>query len=118
MERDRPTKEVVRADGVDRYLDARAELLRMAEEVRSMGLGMQGDRLDAVATAIAPPSFPGILAALEDPEQPVSRKQLEFLVTWLTEAAQLIRDLQDDAEITGSQKALVASQRWLDRLGL
>jgi hypothetical protein len=118
---DRPTKEMVRAeerDTVEAYLDARAEVLRIASEVRTIGLGMQADRLEAVAAVLAPPSYRGILAALETRHPTVSAKQAEFLVAWLEEAADIIRDLREDAEITGSTDALSRSAKWLDRLGL
>lgn len=99
-------------------MDARAEVLRLASEVRNMGLGMQADRLQEVGDVLAPPTFRGVLVALEDRQRPVSPKQAEFLVEWLNEAADIIRELREDAEITGSQQALKRSAKWLDRLGL
>lgn len=121
MVHERPTKEVVRAgarDAVEVYLDARAQLLRVASEVRAMGLGIQADHLKEVANVLVPPTYQGVLVSLEDRQQPVSPKQVEFLIGWLNEAAAIIRELRDDAEITGSQQALKLATRWLDRLGL
>ena len=104
-------------DTVEVYLDARADVLRVASEVRRMGLGLQADRLEEVADVLVPPTYPGVLARLEAARD-VSPRHVEFLVSWMTEAAGIIRELRDDAEITGSDGAMRRADRWLDRLGL
>ena len=121
MFRERSTKETVRVgerDSVEVYLDARAQVLRVAKEVRTIGLGVQADQLEEVAGVLVPPTFQGVLASLGDRQRGLSPKQGEFLVMWLNEVAEIVRDLRDDAEITGSHEAHRRAGEWLNRLGL
>lgn len=79
---------------------------------------MQADALEEVAEAIKPPTFQGVLAGLGQPQQWASPKMVEFMARWLTEAADVIRELMPDAEITGSREALERAKIWLDDHGL
>jgi hypothetical protein len=71
-----------------------------------------------VASVFVPPSYPGILMALESPEGVLSHRQGRFLAEWMREGADLVREMMDDAEITGSHDVLTRARRWLDQLGL
>lgn len=97
---------------------ARAQMREVGRQLRAMGLGMQADLLEQIADVLEPPTFQGVLATLEHPQQWASPKMVEFLARWLTEAADIIRELMLDAEITGSRDTLERARIWLDDHGL
>lgn len=121
MAEERPTRVVFERHkrGVqDPVRQAFSDMAQMARELRSMGLGIQADRLEAIVVELQPPSFGGILSSLRLPNAWVTPKYVWFLAKRILEGADIIRDLMDDAEITGSSETLERAQAWLELLGV
>ena len=117
MAHDRDTPKTGGEDASTRLLDARASVLRVAGELRQMGLNAQAEVLEKVAELLVPPTYQGILGAV-DMGRPVAPRQARMMADWMVEGAGIIRELMDDAEITGSHGAWKRARAWLDRLGL
>lgn len=116
---DRPTEETFpRSRSTNDFNQVRAEIRGIARQLRTMGVGMQADRLEELVVELEPPVFQGVLAGVGQPQHWATPKMVEFMARWLTEAAAIIRELVPDAEITGSFHAIDRARAWLDDHGL
>lgn len=96
--------------------EARALLRSLAEEVRMFGLGKQAEILLACADALEPPKLEGLLAGLDAPRAWPTMETVRWIAEHLQSGILLVRELSDDAEITGSLEILERARAWLRAL--
>lgn len=113
----KPTKDELPALGA-----TQGELIAYIEhicyEIRGFGLGRQADRLMAALKAMEPPTLEGALADLRVDKAWVTRELALWMAERIMEAAEIMNELMEDAEITGSDRALDRARAWLDQMGL
>lgn len=120
----RPTKKEIPAVGKTQE-ELVTHLRQLENQLRGFGLGVQADILENIADNLEakasqgksePPKFAGVLAEIT-----VSNTVTRDLALWmgarLMEAAEVISELMEDAEITGSYPALEKAKDWLRTLG-
>lgn len=95
-----------------------AELAKIAESLRALGLGIQADQVQRVLDAIHTKQLLPVLADLDHPLTHPTRDTVRYIAEQLTTAADLIIELCEDAEITGSADAVARANRFLESLGL
>ena len=96
----------------------RRELLRVALELRVTGPERCAERIERVAEVLAPRPLRGIVDELGRPSRWPTPELVSFLADALMEADAVIRRLEADAEITGSDQALAAARAWREKLAL
>lgn len=113
----RPTKDEMPALGASRD-DLRNAIRRVEDQLRGFGLGKQADALQQICDVMAPPTFEGALAELRLEQAWVTRDLALWMAECIMEAAEIMSELMDDAEITGSDAAFQRARSWLERMGL
>lgn len=96
--------------------DLRKALLRIADECRLIGGGRQAEQLDQIAERLKTPKLTGIVSELAHPLVWPTREYALWMAERLTVAAEIMRALRDDAEITGSIKTIEAMREWFESM--
>lgn len=94
------------------------QLRKIADALRGFGLGLQADQIMEVVEALKPRELLPVLADFDHPRAYPSKETMRWLASKLTEAAEIIAELQADAEITGSTEAFERATTFLNEMGL
>jgi hypothetical protein len=113
----RPTeREFPRADATPGEL--RAQLIRIADELRLLRIGNQPDRIEHIVSLMAEPRLRGVLAQIGHPKTWVTPKGAEWMAEHLMKGAGIMAEMMADSEITGSERVLERAREWLAELGI
>lgn len=102
----------------DPFHRALVDLKSISAQLRSVGFGLQADRLDEIAKELVIPELPGYLSEIGTPYTWVTPSHARYLAELLSIGADIVRSLMADAEITGSTDTLARARVWLRGLGL
>lgn len=117
MSSHRPTREEF-GDDVSTRAGVVLELRKISDGLRRLGLGVQADQIQRVVDAIETKRLLPALADLDHPLTHPTRETVRYIAENLTIAAEIIIELCEDAEITGSTDVVARANKFLETLGL
>jgi hypothetical protein len=98
--------------------ELRTLLLRIADELRLLGVGNQADRIERIVGLLEAPALRGELRQIGHPRTFLTPDGARWLAEQVMAAAGLIAELMADAEITGSDRVMERAREWLESMDL